>query len=80
MFLAESLLSGAVLVIRLTYLGGERWVLLCGSQHHHVDNFTFVSIFLWSCLPPVESAQECSLVEDLACDQITPALYWKTGE
>jgi len=24
--------------------------------------------FLWSCLPLEESAQECLLVEDLACD------------
>ena len=31
--------------------------------------------FLWSCLPLEESSQHCLLVEDLACDQITPSCY-----
>ena len=31
--------------------------------------------FLWSCLPSEEGAQDCLLVEDLACDQVTPACY-----
>ena len=65
LFLAENLLSEAFLAIRVTYLGDERWMLLCGNQHHCVDNFTFESISL-GCLPPEESAQECSLAEDLA--------------
>jgi len=30
----------------LTYLGDERLVLPCGSQHHFVDSFTFKSISL----------------------------------
>jgi len=44
--------------------------LLCGNQHHCVDNFTFESTFLQSCLPLEESAQEPLLAEDLACDYI----------
>ena len=34
---------------------------------------------LWSCLPLEESAQDCSLAEDLACAQITPACYGRQG-
>jgi len=33
----------------------------------------YLKAFIWSCLPPEESAQECLLEEDLTCDQITPA-------
>ena len=36
--------------------------------------------FLWSCLPSEESAQDCLLVEDLSCDQITPAFYGRLGD
>ena len=64
----------------LSYLEDERWVMPCGHRHHCVDNFTFESIFLWSYFPLEESAQECLLAEDLACDQITPAWYGKTGK
>ena len=35
--------------------------------------------FLWSCLPPEESARECLLVEDLACVYIALTWYGKIG-
>jgi len=35
--------------------------------------------FLWSCLPSEESTQDCLLVEDLACGQITSACYGRLG-
>ena len=46
LFLARSLLPEVFLVIGLTCLGDDCWVLLCGNQHHCVDNFTFESISL----------------------------------
>lgn len=52
---------------------------LCGNQHHLVDDFTFESISL-KILPSKGSDQECSLAEDLDCDQITPAWYWRLGD
>ena len=59
-------------MIRLIYLGDESWVLSCGNWHDCVDNFTFESISL----ELFDFGRECSgLVEDLACDQITPACY-----
>lgn len=36
--------------------------------------------FPWSCLRLEESVQDCLLVEDLACDQITPACYGRLGD
>jgi len=56
LFLAENLLSEAFLAIRVTYLGDERWMLLCGNQHHCVDNFTFES----TSLELFASGRECS--------------------
>ena len=37
--LAQSLLPELFLVMRLTCLGDEWWVLPCGNQHHRVDDF-----------------------------------------
>lgn len=39
-----------------------------------------LKVFLWSCLPSEESAQDCLLAEDLACDQITPSFYVRLGD
>jgi len=69
LFLAQSWLSETFPRIRLTYLGDERWVLHVAVHITVFSNFTFESISL------KESAQDCLLAEDLACDQITPACY-----
>ena len=36
--------------------------------------------FLWSCLPPEESAQDCLLAEDLVRDQTTLTCYGRLGD
>ena len=58
---------------------GERLVPQCGSQHHFVDSFTFETISLELFVFGRECS-ECLLVEDLACDQITPAWYGRLGD
>ena len=64
-------------------LGDERWVLLCGNQHHCLDNFTFESISL----ELFAFRRECSGLftglftgKDLPCDQITPVCYGRLGD
>jgi len=39
-----------------------------------------LNAFFWSCVPSEESAQDCLLVEDLACNQIIPACYGRLGD
>ena len=58
----------------LTDLGDEKWVLLCGSQHHSVDSFTIKSISL----ELFAFRRECLLAEDLACAN-NSSLAWETG-
>lgn len=39
-----------------------------------------LKVFLWSCVPSEDSAQDYLLVEDIACDQITPVCYGRLGD
>ena len=63
----------------LTYLGDERWVLLCGSWHHCVDSFTFQSIYL----ELFAFGRECLQVFTGRRSGLWPnnsSLLWETGE
>ena len=62
----------------LTYLGDEKWVLLCGRWHHCVDNFTFDSISLELFV----SGRECSGLLTGGRSGLRPnssSLLWETG-
>ena len=54
-----------------SWLKGPLWGFLTISH---------LKVFLWRCLPSKGSDQECLLVEDLACEQITPAWYGRLGD